>query len=67
MEEIIKIQMGTCACHDKENEKPRRMRKLKSSKLKKELQSTRTSKARRLSNSQMMKNLLLMKTMKKSL
>lgn len=41
MEEIIKIQMGTCACHDKENEKPRRMRKLKSSKLKKELQADR--------------------------
>ena len=33
--------MGACACHDKENEKPRRMRKLKSSKLKKELQADR--------------------------
>ena len=33
--------MGTCACHDKENEKPRRMKKLKSSKLKKELQADR--------------------------
>ena len=40
MEEIIKIKMGTCACHDKEKEKPRRMKKLKSSKLKKELQAT---------------------------